>query len=146
MRHYISSDNGRMWGCVLQGEKINAMSTRGCLRGLRLGKASLAQLKEEIPARQHCGQQCMSLLSEERRACCILRAAQSVFSLPFPPPSSVTISSTEPRRPPWNLLCSPVDPDSPFSFQSGQPYPSHSILPLKQSSSRGWGWCCYLKP
>lgn len=96
MRHYISSDNGRMWGWVLQGEKINAMSTRGCLRGLRLGKASLAQLKKEIPARQHCGQQCMSLLSEERRACCILRAAQSVFSLPFPPPSSVKISSTEP--------------------------------------------------
>lgn len=38
MKHYISSDNGRMWGWLVQAEKINAISTRGCSRGLRLGE------------------------------------------------------------------------------------------------------------
>lgn len=94
MRDYISSDNGRMWGWSSRGDDQRNQAA-GTMQGDRAwGKASLVELKEEIPACQHCDNSICPVSLRKKRACCILRTTQSVFTLPFPLPGSAEISST----------------------------------------------------
>lgn len=96
MRHSISSDNGRMWGWVLQGRR-STQSAPGAVQGDQAwGKASLTQLKEEILARQPWGQQCMPLFPLEKESMLHSQSCTKCLQPAFPPPSSMKISSTGP--------------------------------------------------
>lgn len=79
MRDCISSDNGRMWGWSSRGEDQRNQAPGTVQGDWAWGKASLVELKEEIPARQHCDNSIcpISLRKREQAAFCQLHKASS---------------------------------------------------------------------